>query len=119
YIDRVNVGFAKLQMQHDLGMSEAVYGVGAGIFCLGYFLFEVPANMALQRLGARRWLGPIMIVWGVVSASTMFVKTATGFYVLRFVLGIVESGFFPGVIFYLTYWYTRKHRAKMVAAFMT
>jgi D-galactonate transporter len=119
YIDRVNVGFAKLQMQQDLGMSDAVYGVGAGIFFLGYFLFEVPANMLLQRLGARLWLGPIMIVWGVVSASTMFVKSATGFYILRFVLGIVESGFFPGVILYLTYWYTRKHRAKMVAAFMT
>lgn len=119
YIDRVNVGFAKLQMQQDLGMSDAVYGAGAGIFFLGYFLFEVPANMLLQRLGARLWLGPIMIVWGVVSASTMFVRNATDFYILRFVLGIVESGFFPGVILYLTYWYTRTHRAKMVAAFMT
>ena len=118
YIDRVNVGFAKLQMQHDLRMSDAVYGVGAGVFFLGYFLFEVPANMVLQGLGARLWLGPIMIVWGVVSAFTMFVKSATGFYILRFVLGIVESGFFPGVILYLTYWYTQKHRAKMVAAFM-
>jgi MFS family permease len=105
-------------MQQDLGMSDAVYGVGAGIFFLGYFLFEVPANMVLQRLGARLWLGPIMIVWGLVSASTMFVKSAASFYTLRFVLGIVESGFFPGVILYLTYWYTRKHRAKMVAAFM-
>ena len=118
YVDRVNVGFAKLQMQQDLSMSDAVYGVGAGIFFLGYFIFEIPANMMMQRLGARLWLGPIMILWGVVAACTMFVKSATGFYVLRFVLGIVESGFFPGVILYLTYWYTRRHRAKMVAAFM-
>jgi D-galactonate transporter len=117
-VDRVNVGFAKLQMQQDLGMSDAVYGIGAGIFFLGYFIFEIPANMTLQRLGARLWLGPIMILWGLVAACTMFVRSATGFYVLRFMLGIVESGFFPGVILYLTYWYTRQHRAKMVAAFM-
>ena len=119
YMDRVNVGFAKLQMQRDLSMSDAVYGIGAGIFFLGYFIFEIPANMIMQRVGARLWLGPIMILWGVVAACTMFVRSATSFYVLRFVLGIVESGFFPGVILYLTYWYTRQHRAKMVAAFMT
>jgi D-galactonate transporter len=119
YVDRVNVGFAKLQMQQDLRMSDAVYGIGAGIFFLGYFIFEIPANMIMQRLGARLWLGPIMILWGVVAAGTMFVRSATSFYALRFVLGIVESGFFPGVILYLTYWYTRQHRAKMVAAFMT
>jgi MFS family permease len=99
-------------------MSDAVYGVGAGIFFLGYFIFEIPANMMMQRLGARLWLGPIMVLWGLVAACTMFVRSATSFYVLRFVLGIVESGFFPGVILYLTYWYTREHRAKMVAAFM-
>jgi D-galactonate transporter len=119
YMDRVNVGFAKLQMQRDLSMSDAVYGIGAVIFFLGYFIFEIPANMLMQRLGARLWLGPIMILWGVVAACTMFVRSATSFYVLRFVLGIVESGFFPGVILYLTFWYTRQHRAKMVAAFMT
>jgi MFS family permease len=119
YVDRVNVGFAKLQMQQDLGMTDAVYGAGAGIFFLGYFFFEVPCNIALQKVGAKYWLGPIMIVWGFVSASTMLVKSATGFYAVRFLLGIVESGFFPGVILYLTFWYTRKHRAKMVAAFMT
>jgi D-galactonate transporter len=118
YVDRVNVGFAKLQMQQDLSMSDAVYGVGAGIFFLGYFIFEIPANMMMQRLGARLWLGPIMVLWGLIAACTMFVRSATSFYVLRFVLGIVESGFFPGVILYLTYWYTREHRAKMVAAFM-
>ena len=119
YVDRVNVGFAKLQMQQELRMSDSVYGIGAGIFFIGYFFFEVPCNMILQRLGARRWLGPIMIVWGVVSACTMFVKDATGFYAIRFLLGMVESGFFPGVILYLTFWFTRKHRAKMVAAFMS
>jgi D-galactonate transporter len=119
YVDRVNVGFAKLQMQADLHMSEAVYGAGMAVFFIGYFFFEVPANMILRKLGARRWIGPIMIVWGVVSACTLFVKGAYSFYAVRFLLGIVESGFFPGVILYLTFWYTRKHRAKMVAAFMT
>ncbi len=119
YVDRVNVGFAKLQMQQDLAMSDSVYGMGAGIFFVGYFLFEVPANMILQRIGARRWIGPIMIAWGVVSACTLFVQGAFSYYVLRFILGIVESGFFPGVILYLTYWYTSRHRAKMVALFMS
>lgn len=119
YVDRVNVGFAKLQMQQDLGISDAVYGVGAGIFFIGYFFFEVPCNMALQKIGAKYWLGPIMIVWGVVSGCTMLVKTEGQFYLVRFLLGVVESGFFPGVILYLTFWYTQKHRAKMVAAFMT
>jgi MFS family permease len=119
YLDRVNVGFAKLQMQHDLQMSDAVYGMGAGIFFIGYFAFEVPANMLLQRTGARIWLGCIMVGWGMVSASTMFVRTADVFYILRFFLGVVEAGFFPGVILYLTFWYPRGRRAKMVAVFMT
>ena len=119
YVDRVNVGFAKLQMQQDLGMSDSVYGLGAGIFFLGYFLFEVPANMILQRIGARLWIGPLMMAWGVVSACTLFVTGAGSFYVLRFGLGIIESGFFPGVILYLTYWYTQKRRARMVALFMS
>ena len=119
YVDRVNVGFAKLQMQQDLGMSDAVYGMGAGIFFIGYFIFEVPANMMLQRIGARLWIGPIMMAWGIVSSCTLFVKGAASFYALRFLLGIVESGFFPGVILYLTYWYTQKHRARMMAIFMS
>ena len=119
YLDRVNVGFAKLQMQQDLGISDAVYGAGAGIFFIGYFFFEVPCNIALQKIGAKYWLGPIMIVWGFVSACTMFVKTAHEFYAVRFLLGVVESGFFPGVILYLTFWFPSKYRAKMVAAFMT
>ena len=100
-------------------MSDSAYGLGAGIFFIGYFLFEVPANMVLQRIGARRWIGPLMMAWGVVSACTLFVKGAASFYALRFLLGIVESGFFPGVILYLTYWYTQKRRARMVAIFMS
>ncbi len=119
YVDRVNVGFAKLQMQQDLGMSDSVYGVAAGIFFVGYFFFEVPSNIMLQKLGARFWIGPIMMAWGIVSTCTMFVRSATGFYLLRFVLGLVESGFFPGVILFLTFWYTGRHRAKMVATFMS
>src|SRR5256885_5828705 len=115
YLDRVNVGFAKLQMQADLGMSETVYGIGAGLFFIGYFLLEVAANLMLQRLGARRWLGPIMIAWGLVSASTMFVNGAGSFYVLRFLLGVVECGFFPGVMLYLTFWYPHRRRARIVA----
>jgi D-galactonate transporter len=119
YIDRVNVGFAKLQMQQDLGMTDAVYGMGAGIFFIGYFFFEVPSNIALQKIGAKYWLGPIMVIWGIVSACTMFVTSAAGFYTVRFLLGMVESGFFPGVILYLTFWYPTKHRAKVIATFMT
>jgi Major Facilitator Superfamily len=94
YVDRVNVGFAKLRMQTDLGMSDTVYGIGAGLFFVGYFLLEVPANMMLRRVGARRWLGPIMIAWGLVSAATLFVEGARSFYALRLLLGVVESGFF-------------------------
>jgi MFS family permease len=118
YVDRVNVGFAKLQMQQDLGISDAVYGAGAGIFFLGYFFFEIPCNIALQKIGAKFWLGPIMVIWGVVSGCQMFVKSAGSLYITRFLLGVVESGFFPGVILYL-FWYPQKYRAKMVAAFMT
>ncbi len=119
FVDRVNVGFAKLQMQAQLNLTDTVFGFGAGIFFIGYFFFEVPANMLLRKLGARRWIGPIMIVWGFVSASTLFVRGAHSFYAVRLLLGVVESGFFPGVILYLTFWYTRKHRAKMVAVFMS
>jgi sugar phosphate permease len=115
YVDRVNVGFAKLQMQSDLKMSDTVYGAGAGLFFIGYFLLEVPANMMLRRLGARRWLGPIMIAWGLVSCATLFVKGAGSFYVLRFLLGVVECGFFPGVMLYLTFWYPHRRRARIVA----
>jgi D-galactonate transporter len=119
YLDRVNVGFAKLQMQKDLGFSDTVYGIGAGVFFIGYFLFEVPSNLILERVGARIWIARIMILWGMLSSVTMFVAGETTFYALRFALGVAEAGFFPGIILYLTYWYTRKHRARMVAGFMT
>lgn len=119
YLDRVNVGFAKLQMLSDLKWSETIYGFGAGIFFIGYFLFEVPSNIMLHKLGARRWIAAIMIVWGFLSVCTMFVKTPNQFYGLRFLLGIAESGFFPGVILYFTYWFPPKIRAQIGAFFMT
>lgn len=119
YLDRVNVGFAKLQMLADLRMSDTAFGLGAGIFFLGYFLFEVPSNLLLHRTGARVWIARIMITWGIVSAVTGFVTSATSFYVLRFILGIAEAGFFPGVIYYLTQWYPASMRARIVATFMT
>lgn len=119
YLDRVNVGFAKLQMSSDLGFSETVYGLGAGVFFLGYFLFEVPSNVLLHRVGARVWIARIMITWGLLSAAFMFVKTPGTFYLMRFLLGIAEAGFYPGVILYLTYWYPSHRRARIVAVFMS
>jgi len=119
YLDRVNVGFAKLQMQADLHFSDAVYGVGAGIFFIGYFLFEVPSNLLMTRAGARIWIARIMISWGVISSALMFTNSAATFYVLRFLLGVAEAGFFPGIILYLTYWYPSRRRARMVALFMS
>src|ERR1700750_94234 len=103
YLDRVNVGFAKLQMQQALQFSDSVYGFGAGIFIIGYFIFEIPSNVLLHRVGAGRWIARIMITWAVLSAATMFVNSATSFYVVRFLLGVAEAGFFPGIILYLTY----------------
>ncbi len=117
YLDRVNVGFAKLQMLNDLRFSETVYGMGAGIFFLGYFLFEVPSNLVLHRVGARKWLARIMLTWAVISASFVFVKSPTAFYVLRFLLGVAEAGFAPGVILYLTYWFPAARRAKALSLF--
>ncbi len=119
YLDRVNVGFAKLQMLEDLGFSEAIYGLGAGIFFIGYFFFEVPSNIILHKVGARLWIGRIMITWGVISSAMMFVDTPAMFYVMRFLLGVAEAGFFPGIILYLTYWYPSHRRARMTALFMT
>ena len=118
YLDRVNVGFARLQMLADLRFSETVYGLGAGMFFIGYFLFEVPSNLLLHRVGARVWIARIMITWGLVSASFMFIRTPASFYVLRFILGIAEAGFFPGIILYLTYWYPSHRRSRMVSLFM-
>ncbi|WP_262698377.1 MULTISPECIES: MFS transporter [Streptomyces] len=119
YLDRVNVGFAKLQMSDDLGFSEAAYGLGAGLFFIGYFLLEVPSNLMLQRVGARTWIARIMISWGLVSAAFMFVTNEATFYVLRFLLGAAEAGFYPGVILYCTYWFPSHRRARVIAMFMS
>ena len=119
YLDRVNVGFAKLQMMDQLGFSDTIYGLGAGMFFIGYFLFEVPSNIILHRVGARVWIGRIMISWGLISAAMMFVTTPMMFYVMRFLLGIAEAGFFPGIILYLTYWYPAERRGRITAMFMT
>jgi D-galactonate transporter len=117
YLDRVNVGFAKLQMLNDLQFSETIYGLGAGIFFLGYFIFEVPSNVILHKVGAKRWLARIMLTWAVISASFAFVSTPTMFYALRFLLGVAEAGFAPGVILYMTYWFPSERRAKALSLF--
>lgn len=121
YIDRINVGFAKLHLREVLGVSEerfsSAYGLGAGLFFIGYFIFEVPSNLVLQRVGARVWIARIMIVWGLVSMGFMFLQGTTMFYIMRFLLGAAEAGFFPGVILYLTYWFPARERARMVAMF--
>ena len=119
YLDRVNVGFAKLQMQNALGFSDVVYGLGAGMFFIGYFIFEVPSNIILHRVGARRWIARIMVTWGLISGSMMFVQTEMQFYVMRFLLGVAEAGFFPGIILYLTYWYPAQRRGRIISLFMT
>jgi sugar phosphate permease len=118
YLDRVNVGFAKLQMLKDLSLSDAAFATGAGIFFIGYFFFEVPSNVLLKKFGARLWIARIMISWGVISACMIFVKGAWSFYVLRFLLGLAEAGFFPGIIFYLTLWYPSEHRSTRTAWFV-
>lgn len=115
----MNVGFAKLQMLGDLRFSETVYGLGAGIFFIGYFLFEIPSNIILHKVGARLWIARVMLTWALISAAMVFVTAPVGFYVLRFLLGVAEAGFFPGVILYLTYWYPSERRAGIVALFMT
>jgi D-galactonate transporter len=119
YLDRVNVGFAKLQMLSDLKFSDTVFGLGAGVFFLGYFLFEVPSNVILHKVGARVWIARIMITWAIISGAFMFVSTPLTFYIMRFLLGLAEAGFFPGIILYLTYWYPAQRRARMVCTFMT
>ena len=119
FLDRVNVGFAALDMKADLKYSDAVYGLGAGIFFIGYFLFEVPSNVILEKVGARIWIARIMILWGFISSAMMFAKTAWLFYLLRFLLGAGEAGFFPGMILYLTYWFPTSYRSRTVALFMT
>jgi len=118
YLDRVNIGFAKLGMSAELHLSEGVYGLGAGIFFIGYFLFEVPSNAMLHRLGARTWITRIMITWAVISGACAFISGPTSFYVARFLLGIAEAGFFPGIILYLTYWFPASRRGQIIAIFM-
>ncbi|CNI10851.1 putative membrane transport protein [Yersinia intermedia] len=119
YLDRVNVGFAKLQMADDLQFSEAVYGFGAGIFFIAYFFLEIPSNLMLHRVGARLWIARIMITWGIISAGMAFVTTPMSFYVMRCLLGIAEAGFYPGVILYLSYWFPTNRRGRMYALFAT
>jgi MFS family permease len=118
YVDRVNVGFAALEMNQDLHLSSSIFGLGGGIFFLSYFLFEVPSNLALERFGARRWIARVMISWGLVSAAMVLVVGPTSLLVVRFLLGAAEAGFFPGVILYLTYWFPAEQRARTVAIFM-
>jgi D-galactonate transporter len=117
FLDRVNVGFAKLQMSADIGLSDAVFGLGAGIFFIGYAACEIPSNLLLQRFGARFWIARILVVWGIISASFMFVTTPAQFLTLRFLLGVAEAGFYPGIVLYLTYWFPTKLRSQVCAMF--
>jgi MFS transporter, ACS family, tartrate transporter len=118
YIDRINVGFASLRMNTDIGISPYIFGLGAGVFFLSYFVFEIPSNLALARFGARRWIARIMISWGIVSAGMAFVQGPASFIFVRFLLGAAEAGFFPGVILYLTFWFPQEYRARIIAAFI-
>jgi len=119
YLDRVNVSFASLQMNAALGFSAEIYSFGAGIFFIAYFIFEVPSNLILHRVGARLWIARIMITWGIISSAMMFTKGPISFYMLRFLLGVAEAGFFPGMILYLTYWFPNDARGRAIARFMT
>lgn len=118
YIDRVNIGFASLTMNKDLGFSSAVFGFGAGIFFVGYFLFEVPSNIILEKVGARLWIARVMVTWGLISGGFAFIESEPSFYVMRFLLGAAEAGFFPGIILYLSYWFPARRRALVVSFFM-
>ncbi|MBN1530271.1 MAG: MFS transporter [Thermoleophilaceae bacterium] len=119
YLDRVNVSFAQLQLEDDLDFTDTIFGLGAGIFSLGYVIFGIPSNLALARFGARRWIALIMVTWGILSASTLFITEPGQFYVLRFLLGAAEAGFFPGIILYLTWWFPEQERARALALFLT
>ncbi|GJE18654.1 MFS transporter [Methylobacterium marchantiae] len=118
FIDRVNIGFAALTMNKDLGFSSSVFGFGAGVFFFGYFLFEVPSNIILDKVGARIWIARVMITWGLISGGFAFISGETSFYVMRFLLGAAEAGFFPGIILYLSYWFPARYRAGVVSLFM-
>jgi len=118
YLDRVNVSFAKLTMDRDIGIDDAMYAFGAGIFFIGYFVFEIPSNLMLEKFGARRWIARILVTWGLIAAGTAFVTGGTSFVVMRFLLGVGEAGFFPGILLYLTYWFPARERARVVGLFM-
>ncbi|MGE8315670.1 MAG: MFS transporter, partial [Pseudomonas putida] len=118
YVDRSAVGFAKLHMGADIGLGDAAYGLGAGLFFIGYFLFEVPSNLLLDRFGARRWFARILLTWGAITVGMAFVTGPNGFYVMRFLLGAAEAGFFPGVLYYITQWYPVRHRGKILGFFI-
>ena len=119
YIDRVNIGFVRTHMEHDLGIGAAAYGFGAGLFFIGYALFEVPSNLLLQKVGARIWLTRIMFTWGITATLMAFIQNETHFYILRFLLGVAEAGFFPGVIYYFTRWLPGVERGKAIAIFLS
>jgi MFS transporter, ACS family, tartrate transporter len=118
FLDRINVGFAALTMNKDVGLTSQMFGLGAGIFFLGYFIFEVPSTVILHHVGARFWIGRVMITWGVVSVAMAFIRGPISFYILRFLLGLAEAGFFPGIILYLSYWFPANHRSAVIAMFM-
>lgn len=118
FLDRANLGFAKVAFQADTGLSDAIFAMGAGIFFLGYCIFEIPSNLILHRVGARWWMCRIMVTWGIISSLMMFANTETSFYLMRFLLGVAEAGFFPGVIYYLTYWFPVSMRARSVGFFI-
>src|SRR5262249_50136368 len=118
FLDRVNVGFAALTMNQDLMFSPSVYGLGAGLLFIGFCVFSVPSSVILERIGARRWLFGTLMIWGALSASTAFMRSPIEFYGLRFLLGVAEAGFVPGMVFYLTYWFPRSYRAQFTAGFL-
>ena len=118
YLDRINIGFAGLRMNHDLSFSPSVFGFGASVFFVGYMVLEVPSNMMLHRLGARTWIARILITWGLVAGLTAFVWDARSFYTLRFLLGVAEAGFLPGLAYYLTYWFPSRYRARAVGGYI-
>ena len=119
YLDRINVGFAALQLNKALNFDPVIFGLGAGLFFIGYFIFEIPSNLIMERVGARVWMARILVTWGLISSAMMFVHGIAGFYVLRFLLGAAEAGFFPGMILYLTYWFPAEARGRAIARFMT
>src|SRR6201998_213062 len=118
YIDRINVSFAGLTMRDDIGMSATTFGFAVGLFYWGYFIFEVPSNVILEKIGARIWIARIMITWGILAAATAFATSATSFGIVRFLLGVAEAGFFPGIILYFTYWVPSRHHARIVSGFL-